>query len=314
MELRHLRYFVAAAEAENVSRAALSLHVSQPALSRQIRDLEDELGLPLFARTSKSVRLTEAGRTFLTHARAVLKHAEEAVSIARAVAAGRAGEVHVGYAPSPTARILPPTLRAFQTRLPNVRVRLHDLSTEEMLAGIRQGKLHVAFIVRPNVAALRGLLFEELARDRMCLAVPPGHSLARARSVSIAQVARETLVGFSQKDYPEYHEYLAALFAPAKLKLSIAGEHDSSTSLIAAVESGAGVAVVPQSLSCSAGPRLKIIPLSPAPEPLVIGAVWSKNALPPAAGLFLDAARDVAARGLTSPGKTAAGRANPGSP
>src|SRR5437016_14680553 len=116
MELRHLRYFVAVAEAENVSRAALKLHVSQPGLSRQIRDLEEELGFLLFERSAKSVRLTEAGRVFLTEARAVLQRVEDAVKAARAVAAGGRGELNVGYAPSLTARILPATLRAFQSR------------------------------------------------------------------------------------------------------------------------------------------------------------------------------------------------------
>src|SRR6267378_930323 len=98
MELRHLRYFIGVAEEENVSRAALKLHISQPALSRQIRDLEEELGFSLLERSAKSVRLTEAGRTFLIEARAVLQRAEEAVKAARTVAAG--GELHVGYAPS----------------------------------------------------------------------------------------------------------------------------------------------------------------------------------------------------------------------
>ena len=114
MELRHLRYFIGVAEEENVSRAALKLHVSQPALSRQIRDLEEELGFSLLERSAKSVRLTEAGRTFLIEARAVLQRAEDAVKTARSIATGGRGELHVGYAPSLTARILPPALRAFQ--------------------------------------------------------------------------------------------------------------------------------------------------------------------------------------------------------
>src|SRR2546422_2007752 len=138
VELRHLRYFVAVAEMENVSRAALKLHVSQPALSRQIRDLEDELGFLLLERSARSVRLTDAGRAFLSEARAVLQRVEDAVQVARVIATGGSGELHVGYAPSLTARILPQTLRAFQAELPNVRVKLHDFSTEELLAGLRE--------------------------------------------------------------------------------------------------------------------------------------------------------------------------------
>src|SRR3989442_3260045 len=162
MELRHLRYFIGVAEEENVSRAALKLHVSQPALSRQIRDLEDELGFLLLERSARSVRLTEAGRAFLTEARAVLQRAEHAVNAARAIATDGGGELHVGYAPSLSARILPQTLRVFKAELPNVRLRLHDLSTEEMLAGLREGKLQLAFVVRPTPRMMRGLRFAVL--------------------------------------------------------------------------------------------------------------------------------------------------------
>ena len=293
MELRHLRYFVSVAEAENVSRAALKLHVSQPALSRQIRDLEDELGFLLLQRTAKSVRLTDAGRVFLAEARQVLKRSEEAVAKARAVATNAGGELPVGYAPTPAVRILPPTLRAFQAQLPKVRVRLHDLSSEEMVAGLRENKLEIAVLVRPTRAMLRGLRFEELARDAMCLAVAPKHPLARRRAVTLAQVADEPLVVFSRKDYPDYHELLDEMFTGTKLKLQIAEEHDSAASLIAAVEAGVGVAISAKSLGCTAGPRLKLIPISPPPAPLVIGAAWREDGLSPAAERFLKCAKDV---------------------
>jgi LysR family transcriptional regulator, benzoate and cis,cis-muconate-responsive activator of ben and cat genes len=292
VELRHLRYFIAAAEEENVSRAALKLHVSQPALSRQIRDLEEELHFALFQRTAKSVQLTDAGRAFLAEARDVLKRAGDAVDRARAIAAGGRGELHVGYAPSPTARILPTTLRAFQARMPKVRVRLHDLSSEEMVSGLREGDIQVAVLVRPTRAMLRGLRFEELARDPICLAVPPKHPLARHRTVTVAEVAREPLVVFNRNEYPDYHELLEAIFAGTKLRPRIAEECDSSTSLIAAVESGAGVAIVPTALACSAGPRLKLIPISPAPAPLVLGIAWPDKTISGAARTFLECARE----------------------
>src|SRR5947207_3853093 len=241
MELRHLRYFIGVAEEENVSRAALKLHVSQPALSRQIRDLEEELGFSLLQRSAKSVRLTDAGRAFLLEARAVLQRAEEAVKAARAIATGGRGELHVGYAPSLTARILPPTLRAFQAELPKIRVKLHDLSTEEMFTGLREGKLQIAFVVRPTPARLRGMRFEELLRDPVCVTVSPNHPLARRRTVSIADIRSEPLLAYNRKEYPEAYELLERLFAVAKAKLRISEEHDSVSSLIAAIEAAAGV-------------------------------------------------------------------------
>ena len=293
MELRHLRYFVAVAEEENVSRAALRLHVSQPALSRQIRDLEEDLRVLLLERSAKSVRLTEAGRVFLVEARAVLQRADEATERARAIAAG-GGELHVGYAPSLTARILPAALRAFQAESPKVRVRLHDLSTEEMLAGLREGKLQLAFLARPTRAMLRGLQFEELARDPICLATAPRHPFARRPAVKLEEAAREPLVTYSRKDYPEAYELLAALFKRIKGKPRIVEEHDDVSGLIAAVEAGTGISIVTESISCIAGARLKLIPLSPAPDPLIVGTAWAGNGLIGSAQRFLEAARKAA--------------------
>jgi LysR family transcriptional regulator, benzoate and cis,cis-muconate-responsive activator of ben and cat genes len=295
MELRHLRYFVAVAEAENVSRAALKLHVSQPALSRQIRDLEGELGFLLLERTAKSVRLTEAGRAFLGEARAVLERAEDAVRTARSIATGSLGELHLGYAPSPTARLLPPTLRAFQAALPNVRVKLHDLSTEEMLTGLREGKLQIALLVRPTRAMLRGLRFEELIRDPMRLAVPPSHPFARLRAITLTRAASEPWVALSREEYPEYHEFLDALFSRTKEKPRIVQEYEGTASLVSAVESGRGLAMAPQTLACSFGARLKLIPFSPAPEPLVIGAAWLEGGLSAEAERLLGCAKEAAA-------------------
>lgn len=291
MELRHLRYFVAVAEEENVSRAALKLHVSQPALSRQIRDLEDELGFLLLERSAKSVRLTEAGRMFLTEARAVLQRADDAVRAARAIADGGSSELHVGYAPSLTTQILPPTLRAFQAELPKVRVRLHDLSTEEMLAGLREGKLQIAFVVRSTPTILRGLRFQELLRAPICLAVTPKHPLAGRRLVTLKEVADEPFITYSRKDYPDAHEHLAAIFAAIKSKPRIVEEHDSVSSLIAAVEAGNGVALAAQALTCTAGPRLKLIPFSPPLPPLVVGTAWN-NGLTTAAERFVKCAKE----------------------
>lgn len=296
MELRHLRYFIGVAEEENVSRAALKLHVSQPALSRQIRDLEDELGFLLLERSAKSVRLTEAGRAFLIEARVVLQRVDEAVKAARAIATGGSGELHVGYAPSLTARILPQTLRAFQAELPTVRVRLHDFSTEEMLTGLLEGKLQVAFVVRLTSTLSRGLRFEELARDPMCLAVAPKHPLAGRRTVRLAEVAREPLITYTRKDYPDAHQNLADMFATIKLKPRIVEEHDSVSSLIAAVEAGNGVTIAPESLACTAGPRLKLIPFSPALAPLVVGVAWPKAGLTAVGERFVKCAREAVSK------------------
>jgi len=291
MELRHLRYFVAVAEEENVSRAALKLHVSQPGISRQIHDLEDEIGFQLFERSAKSVRLTGAGKVFLTEARIVLQHADDAVEKARVAASGTNGEINVGYAPSLTIQILPQALRKFQEKFPGVRVALHDLSTEEMLSQIGEKKLQVALTVRPSAKLLRGLNVEELARYAICVAVAPKHPLAKSKSISLEQISRELLVGYSQKDYPEYHDMLDKLFASVGRKPLIVGEHDGVSSIVADVEAGRGLALVPSCVASMVGSRLKLLPVKPALPAVPVVAIWRKESETELVKLFIAAAK-----------------------
>lgn len=290
MELRHLRYFVAVAEAENVSRAAVKLHVSQPGISRQIRDLEDNLGVQLFERSAKSIRLTDAGLAFLTEAKAVLLRAEEAVQAVRAVAQGERGQIHVGYAPSPTVELLPSALHAFQNLAPGVRVNLHDLSSEEMLRGLHDGKLDLCLMVAQSAKALRGLKFQCLREYPMCLAVSPRHPLAKRKQVALAEIAREPLLAYTRADYPDYHAMLDEIFQPGGTKPRIREEHDSVTSLIAATEAGRGVAIGATPLGIVAGGRIKLVPLKPAPAAMVVGAVFNPKKCSAAAKKFLQAA------------------------
>ena len=294
MELRHLRYFVAVAEAENVLRAATQkLHVSQPAVSRQIRDLEDELGAQLFERTGKSVRLTDAGLLFLKEARAVLERTDEAVRNVRSFAQTGESELQIGYTPALRARIVSPTLRAFQQVMPKVHVKLHDWSSEKILSGLRDGRLQLAFIIRPSKrGGFRDLRFEELLREQVRLAVPAEHPFARRRSVSLADAAQESFVGLTREDFPDYHAYLAAIFAPVKNKPRVIEEHDSMTSVISAIEAGTGVGVSIDALGHSFGSSVKLVRLTPEPKPFSFGIAARKGKLSPATEKFCQFARE----------------------
>jgi DNA-binding transcriptional LysR family regulator len=142
-----LRYFIGVAETENVSRAALKLHISQPAVSRQVRDLEDEIGLPLLKRAGKSVRLTEAGRLFLNEARAILERTDEALRNVRALDDRQRINLDVGYSSWAIDRSFLLILNTYHCAMPNVHVRLHDQSVEENVDALLEGKLQLAFIV-----------------------------------------------------------------------------------------------------------------------------------------------------------------------
>ena len=293
MELRHLRYFVVVAEEQNITRAATRLHVSQPPLSRQIRDLEQELGVALFERSAQAVRLTDAGSAFLGEARAVLHRVDQAVDHVRAVATKCGGELRVGYAPSPTVELLPPALRAFGKALPRVKVTLHDMTGSEMLDGLNNGRLDVALIVKPALKAARGLQVETLREYRAGVAVPPGHPFTKRKSVTVKEVAAEPLVAYSRKDYPDYFEMLERLLGKAFKTARVVEECDGAMSLITAIESGRGVSVAAESISCIAGPRIGFVPLSPSPDPLVVCMVWRKGVLNSQTQRFIDTLRKV---------------------
>ena len=294
MELRHLRYFVAVAEMENVSRAALKLHVSQPALSRQIRDLEDEIGFCLLERTAKSVRLTEAGRAFLNDARELLRQADEAVKKARAIASEEPTELHIGYSPTPFAEVLPKILRAFQRAMPNVHVRLHDWNNKTILDGVRDGRLQLGLIVPPTKASsLHDLRYDELFHERVCVAVAPQHPFARRPVIPLTEVAAEPLVGLTREDYPNYYDLLAITFSKVKQKPCVIEEHDSMFGIMSAVEAGTGVAVVVD-FGYSFGNRVKFLHLTPEPKPISVGIAGIKGRLSPAAEKFWRCAKEAA--------------------
>src|SRR4029077_3429772 len=273
VELRHLRYFVAVAEAENVLRAATQkLHVSQPAVSRQIRDLEDELGVQLFQSTGKSVHLTVAGSVFLKDARVILETTDEAIQNVRAFAEAGETELQVGYTPALRAQIVSPALHAFQQAMPQVHVKLHDWTGEKIVTGLRDGRLQLALVIRPSKRSeLRDLRFEELVRERVRLAVPANHPFARRRSVSLIDAAKEPFVGLTREDFPDYHGYLATVFAPAKTEPRLIEEHDSMSSVISAIEAGTGIGLAVDAFGHSFGSSLKLVRLTPEPEPFSFG-------------------------------------------
>ena len=235
MELRHLRYFLAVGEALSFTKAAAQLRVAQPALSRQVQDLEEEIGVDLFKRSPRGVTITAEGRLFLNLARDLLKRADESVDQVRSLAQGHFGELHVGYAASPTVEILPPALMAFQKAFPRVNVLLHDGSRRELIDGLQSGALQ--FAVMPK-AVVGGIEFETLRSYPFCVAFTPGHPFSRLKSVSLEKMAAEPLVGLARKDYPEYYLLLDSLFHPLGLKPRIAVECDCDRTLVIAVESG----------------------------------------------------------------------------
>lgn len=271
MELRYLRYFVAVAEQRSITSAATRLRVAQPALSRQLRALEAEIGSPLMERTSRGVMLTEAGLAFAEDARRILASVDAAVLAARARSRGTKGDLSIGYAPSPTAEILPPALQALEKSAPEVNVTLHDLSGDELLAGLLKGQLHCAVMVEPGELLPANLVFRPLKKYRHCAAFAPQHAFARLRRVPLERLANEPLVVYDRRNYTEYMQTILALLRPVTDEPRIAVECDGLTSLVAAVLAGRGVAIVPEVFSRLVGNRVRLRAIHPAGAPLVVG-------------------------------------------
>jgi DNA-binding transcriptional LysR family regulator len=294
MELRHLRYFLAVGNALNFTKAATQLRIAQPALSRQVQDLEDEIGVDLLRRSPRGVTLTAEGKLFLEEVRAVLKRADESVEKVRALARGEYGELHVGYAPSPTVEILPPALGAFQKAVPGVKVSLFDLSSDELIAGLQNGSLELAIMVQPTGEQTAGIQFELLRSYPLCVALTAAHPFARLKSIALEKIAAEPLVALRRKDYSEYYRILDRIFGPLHAKPRIAVECDSASSLITEVEVGRGIALVSSIFKLVAGKRLLYRPLDDVTEAQCVGiARATKGDLTPAGEKFCEILRRI---------------------
>ena len=242
-----------------------------------MHDLENEIGVNLLRRSSRGVTLTAEGKLFLEEVRELLKHADESVERVRALARGEDGELHIGYAPVPTTEILPPTLAAFQKAVPRVKVLLHNLASDELIAGLRNVTLELAIMVEPTGEQTAGIEFELLRTFPLGVAMSAAHPFARLKSIPLEKLAAEPLVGLNRKDYSEHYRFLDRLFAPLQVKPRIAVECDSASSLITEVEAGRGIALASPTLKLVAGKRLLYRPLTGTKEVGTVGTARAAN-------------------------------------
>ncbi|HEY1083187.1 MAG TPA: LysR family transcriptional regulator [Prosthecobacter sp.] len=269
MELRPLRSFIAAAEDGNISRAAARLHLTQPALSRQIKGLEDDLGVTLLERGAHSFSLTPAGEVLLRDGRVLLDRADALEQRVRAAA--KAQTIRVGYSPSLTASILSPAIEAFTQVHPKARVDLSDLTSNEMVDGLQKGTLDIIVTV-PTVKEIPDITWLTVQKQAWRVAVPRLHPLLAKKILTPEDLNEQRLVVYNQRDYPDYWAFIGGWFRQQKINARIASECDGVTSLISAVDAGLGIALVAEHTACLIPERVVLKPLEPQPEPLPISA------------------------------------------
>ena len=295
MELRHLRYFVAVAEELHFGRAAERLHIAQPPLSRQIRDLERELGTPLFARVPRGVELTPAGRAFLPEARLTLAQAERAQRTAQRAAQGEIGRLRVGFVEAATySGVLPEVLGFFRTHLPNIGLSLFELTSPEQVEAFRDGRIDVGILHTPPPDAESWLLVQPVYTDPLVVALPQGHRLAERRRLALGELAAEPFVLPPRPFAPAIYDEVIARCRAAGFSPRVVQEAVAWHTLVGLVGAGVGVAFVPRSLAQIHRPGDAYRPVRDLAVELGMSVVWKKGDRSPVRERFVTALRAVA--------------------
>lgn len=272
IEIRHLRAFVAVAEELNFRRAAERLHLAQPALSRTIRDMESLMGVTLFERSTRSVRPTPAGASFLAEAREMLEQLEAAIRNAQRFEHGELGTINVGFNDFAINDALPPIIMRFRSRYPDISVNLRSMSSPEMADAIRKRRLDIGFLTGAHlVGDLSHLVLRE---ERLVCVLPKGHRLAAQNQIAIASLASESFVTGAASSWRIFLDVVNAYCMQAGFLPHVAQEAAHSDGIVNLVAAGVGVAFYIEADWVKARRDVIMRPLMGNPPVVVSVAAW----------------------------------------
>src|SRR2546422_223453 len=243
MELRHLRYFVAVAENLNFTKAGAKLNLAQPSLTRQIHNLEGEIGVLLLNRSRSQVALTEEGRAFLVDARRILTLATESIQSVQRLSRGETGQLNIAYLSNFNFELLPETLAAFRQSFPHVALNLFDMTPAEQFRALEARKIDLGFIGLRPPAAIKELQWESVARQRTLVVLPTKHPLARKRQVNLAALKTMFFVGMSETTHPGFRHWLCETCQQAGFTPRILQDAELEPALMTFVAEGLGVSL-----------------------------------------------------------------------
>ena len=262
MEIKHLRSFVTLAEELHFGRAAQRLSIVQPALSMQIKMLEEELGVRLFERNRHSVALTEVGTIFLPEARATLHQSAHAADVARAGGRGEIGRVRLGFVSSVLPELLPTLVRALHARLPRIELELKDMPGPDQAAALKNGQLDFGLMRLP--AAIPGIHTREVLQENFIVALPGDHPLVACTSLHPTDLAQLPVFILARRYAPGFYDELMQTLTRQGAQLQIATELGEFTTMLALVSAGLGVGLLP----ANAG---RALPANVISRPLQLG-------------------------------------------
>ncbi|HEV8237676.1 MAG TPA: LysR substrate-binding domain-containing protein [Gemmatimonadaceae bacterium] len=295
MELRHLRYFVAVAEELHFGRAAERLNIAQPPLSRQIRDLERELGTPLFERGPRGAELTPAGRAFLPEARLTLAQAERAQRTAQRAAQGETGRLRVGFVDAATnSGILPDVLGFFRMHLPAIGLSLFEMDPIQQAEALRDGRIDLGILQSPPADAERWLRVESVHAEPLVAALTRGHKLLTRTRLSLADFADEPFILFPRHVAPTLYDDIMARCRSARFTPRVVQEASGWHTVISLVSAGVGLAFVPQSLAESRQSGVVFRPVRDLRVEMGLWTVWKRGETSPVRQRFVTALKSVA--------------------
>jgi DNA-binding transcriptional LysR family regulator len=276
MELRHLRYFVAVAQEMSISRAADRLRVSQPPLSRQIRDLEEEIGTALFDRSNKRLRLTAAGEFLLQEAKRILSEVERATHITKATGSGQAGLITIAFLSPLGGMFLPQIVRSFRQTHPSADVDLVELAPRKQIEALRDHQIDLAFVSIGEVEAEDGLLFETVMNVEIQVALAPDHPLSARQQIHLHELRDEAFIMFKRSAAPATHELLLRLCRSAGFEPRVTKQSDRAQSILDLIAAGAGVAILPAPFG-RYQTNVVMRPLAPKPSVVQLCMAWRKE-------------------------------------
>jgi DNA-binding transcriptional LysR family regulator len=291
LELRHLRYFVAVAEELNFSRAAERLHMAQPPLSAAIRQLEQELGTELLLRTTREVRLTDAGRTFLEGAHRTLAELDRARIGAQRAAAGEVGQLRVAFSWSARFETLPAIGRSFRSTHPDVSLLTEEMWNARMLPALRSGAIDVAVALCPEVAG--EFSYQPIRSEPVIALLPQGHPLAGRQTLDLRDLAQERFLFFPRELAPRLYDVMVGLCRRAGFEPVAAGQSFHSGWELQILAEMDVTALVPASVAPELPTGIAAVPLADPTAQLETAIVWRSDDPSPTGIAFREAAQAV---------------------
>ncbi len=288
MDMRQLRYFIAVAEKLNFTEAAKELFIAQSAVSQQIADLEKKIGVKLFIRNKRSVKLTSAGEVLLTEAINLVKRSEEAVEKTRQAELGIIGSLRIGFLGYTERNFLPYLIRQFRKSYPKIDLNLDQYNHGLLIDSLSSGELDVGFTLSFGLDNIGGLERKKISTEPISVVVHCEHPLALRKHISIAELAQERFIVLNREESPQGLNKTLLMCANHGFFPNIVAEPRLIHTVLLLVAAGIGIAILPRSLEAQSSPSLRFIPIEGHHNEDELVVAWRKVNSNPTIPLFLE--------------------------